>query len=115
MVVGHVDQVGVAFPQVSQEGAEQGLVGRQRGQVQRAAALQVPLAWVSPRPQQRLHQPHLTAQHRQVQRRLQPIRGQDPPTGLGGGVTYLGQLVGKLSELVELFSYMSELPELVCK
>ena len=26
MVVGHVDQVGVAFSQVSQEGAEQGLV-----------------------------------------------------------------------------------------
>jgi hypothetical protein len=79
------------------------------GEEQHAVALP------EPQPQQRLHQPHLTAQHRQVQRRLQPIRGQDPPTGLGGGVTYLGQLVGKLSELVELFSYLSELPELVCK
>ena len=90
MVVGRVNQVGVALPQVGQQGAEQGVVSGCRGQVQRAAALQVGPGRVGPAPQQSLHQPHLTTQHRQVQRRLQPITSQDPPTSL---VTDLSELV----------------------
>lgn len=71
MVVRGVDQVGVAFSQVSQQGAERGGVSGQRRQVQRTAAVFVQQAGVGPRPQQHLHHLHLPGDHRQVERSLQ--------------------------------------------
>ena len=71
MVVWRVDQVGVAFSQVSQQGAEGGGVSGQRRQVQRAAAIFVQQAGVGPRPQQRLQRLPLACDHGQVERSLQ--------------------------------------------
>lgn len=74
MVVRAVDQVGVAFPQVSQQGAERGVVPGQRCQVEGAAAVFVQQAGVGPRPQQHLHHLHLPGNDRQVERSLQGVR-----------------------------------------
>lgn len=71
MVVRGVDQVGVAFSQVSQQGAECSTVSSQCCQVEGTPAIFVQQAGVRPRPQQCLHHLHLPGDHRQVERSLQ--------------------------------------------
>lgn len=71
MEIGHVDQVGVAFSQVSQQEAKNVVVPGQRRQVERGAPIFVHQAGVSPRLQQHLHHLHLPCDHRQVQGSLQ--------------------------------------------
>ena len=70
MVVRGVDKVGMAFSQVSQQGAECGVISGQRRQVEGAAAVLVRQAGVGPRPQQHLHHLDLPGDHRQVERSL---------------------------------------------
>lgn len=71
MVVRGVDQVGVVFSQVSQQGAECGGVSGQCCQVDGAPAIVVQQAGVGPCPQQHLHHLHLPGDDRQVERSLQ--------------------------------------------
>ncbi len=71
MVVRGVDQVDMAFSQVSQQGAECGVVSGQCCQVKGTTAIFVQQAGVGPRPQQHLHHLHLPGDHRQVERSLQ--------------------------------------------
>lgn len=71
MVVGRVDQVSVPLPQVSQQGAQCGVVSGQSRQVEGTTAIFVQQAGVGPRPQQHLHHLHLPGDHGQVERRLQ--------------------------------------------
>lgn len=83
MVVRGVHQVAVAFSQVSQQGAERGVISGQRCQVQRAAAIFVHQAGVGPRPQQHLHHLDLPGDHRQVEGSLQrPEQGEELVVGL---------------------------------
>lgn len=70
VVVGAVDHVGVALPQVSQQEAEHGAVAGQRGQVDGAAAIFVRQTGVHARPQEQLRHLRLAGDHGQVQRRL---------------------------------------------
>lgn len=74
--IGHVDQVGVAFSQVSQQEAKNVVVPGQRRQVEGGTAIFVHQAGVSPRLQQHLHHLHLPCDHRQVQGSLQRRRSQ---------------------------------------
>lgn len=71
VVVRGVHQVGVAFSQVSQQGAECGVVSGQRCQVDGTTAIFVQQAGVGSRPQQHLHHLHLPGDHCQVERSLQ--------------------------------------------
>lgn len=71
MVVRSVDQVGVAFSQVSQQEAEHAVVSGQRRQVKGAASVFVQQTGVGPRPQQHLHHLRLPGDHRQMERSLE--------------------------------------------
>ena len=71
MVVGHVDQVGVALAQVPQQDAEADVVRGQRSQVEGGATVQIQQGGVSPRSEKHLHHLGLPGDHSQVERTLE--------------------------------------------
>lgn len=75
MEVGSVDQVGVAFCQVSKQWAERCAVSSQSRQVEWAAPVPVYNAGVRPCPQQHLHHLHLSCDDGKVERCLLEVVG----------------------------------------
>lgn len=85
MIVRGVDQVGVALSQVSQQGAQCGVVSGQCGQVHGAPPIFVQQAGVGPRPQQGLHHLHLVSDDGQVEGSLKRRQEVTWLRGLDGG------------------------------